>query len=200
MSVSPVDSTSSWQLASPTGVTSTTTATAARPAPPPPPPSSGGTEDRATPPHVEAAAEALGLSTDEVLEALAGGASLADLADEQGVSRDDLVAALVDAAPDDLRSLSNITEMTEALVDQDGLACPAGPPPAGSSGVWGAQITSSQNATLDAVASLVGVDTTTLVEQLRSGTELADLLEDAGVSVQDLADALEEGFLFDSTV
>ncbi|GAA4622932.1 hypothetical protein [Cellulomonas oligotrophica] len=169
-------------------------------APPPPPPSSGeeGTGTRGVPKHVEAAAEALGMSTDEVVEALEDGSSLADLAQEQGVAREDLVNALVAAAPEDLRALDGIEQMTEQLVDAEGLPGPAGPPPAGSSGVWGASLTSSQEDALASVADLVGVDASTLVDQLRSGTTLADLLSDAGVSLDDLAGALEDGFLIDT--
>jgi polyhydroxyalkanoate synthesis regulator phasin len=45
-----------------------------------------------------AAAEALGLSTDELRDALADGSTLADVAEAQGVAVEDLVAALVTAA------------------------------------------------------------------------------------------------------
>lgn len=45
---------------------------------------------------LEGAAEVLGLTTDEVREGLKEGKSLADMASEQGVSEDDLVAALVE--------------------------------------------------------------------------------------------------------
>ncbi|MBC7289712.1 MAG: hypothetical protein H5T83_00065 [Actinotalea sp.] len=45
-----------------------------------------------------AAADALGLTTDELRAALADGSTLADVAEEQGVAVEDLVAALVAAA------------------------------------------------------------------------------------------------------
>lgn len=45
-----------------------------------------------------AAADALGLTTDELRAALADGSTLADVAEDQGVAVDDLVAALVAAA------------------------------------------------------------------------------------------------------
>ncbi|WP_225752781.1 hypothetical protein [Actinotalea sp. Marseille-Q4924] len=48
--------------------------------------------------NLDAAAEALGLTTDELRDALADGSTLADVADAQGVAVDDLVAALVAAA------------------------------------------------------------------------------------------------------
>ena len=64
---------------------SASTGAAARVQAPPPPPGDGGRGGR--PAHLETAADVLGLSTDEVTEALQSGASLADLAQEQGVAR-----------------------------------------------------------------------------------------------------------------
>jgi len=61
------------------------------------PPPAGGSGK--TPGHIEVAAEVLGLPTDQVVEALEGCSSLAELAEQQGVSRGDLVAALVAGAP-----------------------------------------------------------------------------------------------------
>lgn len=163
--------------------------------PPPPPP---GDAAGGVPPHVEAAAKALGLSTDDVVEALQDGSSLADLADEQGVSKDDLVAALVAAAPEEMQDLGNLTQLTEDLVDQKGLGRPAGPPPVGSSGVFGAGLTEAQSATLDSLATLIGTGSDTLVTALQHGTSLAALLTDADVSMADVADALQQGLLLDA--
>ncbi|GEM_PF-2610425 len=180
-----------------TSSTSSTSRTA-QPAPPPAPAASGTATSR-VPGHVEAAAEVLGLSTDDVMEALADGASLADLAEEQGVSRDDLVAALVADAPTDLQEMDGVEDMVSALVDQTGLGGPAGPPPGGSSGVWGEVLTPDQSDTLDQVASLLGTDASSLLDQLYSGTTLADLLSDAGVSTTDLAAVVQGGLLIDAT-
>lgn len=177
--------------------TSSTNRTA--PSAPPPPPAASGTATSRVPGHVEAAAEVLGLSTDDVMEALADGSSLADLAEEQGVSRDDLVAALVADAPADLQEMDGVEDMVSALVDQSGLGGPAGPPPGGSSGVWGEVLTSDQSDTLDQVASLLGTDASSLLDQLYSGTSLADLLSDAGVSTSDLAAVVQSGLLIDTT-
>lgn len=58
----------------------------------------GGFHDGAGPVALDSAAEALGLTEAEVLEALRAGTSLADLAEEQGVDVATLVDALVAAA------------------------------------------------------------------------------------------------------
>jgi hypothetical protein len=158
-----------------------------------------GTATNRVPGHVQAAAEVLGLSTDDVMEALQGGSSLADLADEQGVSRDDLVSALVASAPEDMQAMGDIEGMVSALVDQTGLGGPAGPPPSGSSGVWGETLTGDQQETIDALSSLLGTDSTTLLDQLYSGSSLSDLLSDAGVSLTDLADVVQDGLFIDAS-
>jgi len=62
----------------------------------------------------DAAAEELGLTEDELREQLRDGASLVEIAEEQGVDVDDLVAALVSAAEDDLA-----TAVDEGRIDQD---------------------------------------------------------------------------------
>lgn len=178
---------------------STTSTTSRTQSAPPPPPAESGTTTSRVPGHVEAAAEVLGLSTDDVMEALSEGSSLADLAEEQGVSRDDLVAALVADAPADLQEMDGVEDMVCALVDQEGLGGPAGPPPGGSSGVWGETLTSDQSDTLEQVASLLGTDSSSLLDQLYSGTSLADLLSDAGVSSSDLAAVVQSGLLIDTT-
>lgn len=188
-------STSAIRLQASTSTSTTRTTQSA----PPPPPADGGTATSRVPGHVEAAAEVLGLSTDDVMEALSEGSSLADLAEEQGVSRDDLVAALVADAPADLQEMDGVEDMVSALVDQEGLGGPAGPPPGGSSGVWGETLTSDQSDTLDQIASLLGTDSSSLLDQLYSGTSLADLLSDAGVSSSDLAAVVQSGLLIDTT-
>ncbi|MCV2392874.1 hypothetical protein OEB99_01000 [Actinotalea sp. M2MS4P-6] len=174
------------------GRTGTSTSTAAIQPPPPPRDGSG------VPPHLEAAADALGLSTDEVVEALQDGASLADLAQEQGVSRDDLVAALVAAAPQDMQGLGNLTELTESLVDQAGLGRPVGPPPEGSSGVFGAGMTAAQQDTLSSIADLLGTGTDAVLSALQNGSGLSDLFDRAGVTTGDLAGWVEQSLLLDT--
>ena len=200
MSISGVGSVNPFASVSlPTGTTTSTQrsgSTQAGQAPPPPPPGGGG---GGTPPHVSSAAEALGLSEDDVMEALSNGSSLADLAEEQGVSEDDLVAAIVADMPDDLKSMGNVEDMVGHLVEQNGLGRPTGPPPAGSTGVFGGEMTSDQQNTLSAISDLLGTDSSTLIGVLQNGSSLADLLSDAGVSPAPLAGAVENGLLLDMT-
>lgn len=66
---------------------------------------------------LDAAAEALGLSEDELRDALRDGDTLADVAEEQGTSVDDLVRAMVDAARADLENAVEDGRMTDAMRD-----------------------------------------------------------------------------------
>lgn len=165
-------------------------------------PTSDGARSPATghPDPIATAAKVLGLSVTEVVKALSSGSSLADLAQKQGVSRDDLVAALVADAPAEVTATGNVEAMVKGLVDQTGMGGPGGgPPPAGSSGALGASMTSDQQDTVDALSALLGTDPASLLDKLRSGVSLGDLLSDAGVSTADLAGVVEDGLLIDTS-
>lgn len=63
-------------------------------------------------------AEALGLEPAELREALAGGATLAEVAEEQGVSTDDLVASLVDDVEERVASALEAERIDEDRADE----------------------------------------------------------------------------------
>ncbi|WP_448629737.1 hypothetical protein [Cellulomonas soli] len=97
--------------------------------------STSGAGRSGAPGHVQTAAQTLGLSTDEVMSALDQGQTLADLAEAQGVPRDDLVAALVADAPDAVAASGDVESFVSSLVDGTGpTGGPAGPPPPPPSG------------------------------------------------------------------
>jgi hypothetical protein len=64
---------------------------------------------------LDAAAELLGVTEDELRSALADGDTLADVAEEQGASVDDLVSAMVDAAKADLERAVEDGRLTDAM-------------------------------------------------------------------------------------
>jgi hypothetical protein len=166
------------------------------------------------PGHVKTAADALGLSTDEVMSALKGGESLLDVADAQGVSRDDLLSALKAGAPQELQGSADADALVEALASATGVGGPGGagrpggaggagghhgPPPAGATtGVLSGSLTSAQQTTLGALSDLLGTDADTLLGQLQSGTDLTDLLSQKGVTLDQLTSKLEEGLMVDT--
>lgn len=167
------------------------------------------------PGHVTTAAETLGLDVGDVMSSLQSGKSLFDLADAQGVSRSDLVAALKAGAPQELRESADA--VVEALASTGGVGGPGGtggvgggrsagthqgppPPPSGTTGVLSGSLTSTQQSTLSSLSDLLGTDAGSLLGQLQSGTDLTDLLSAKGVTLDQLSSTLEEGLLVDTRV
>lgn len=67
---------------------------------------------------LEAAAEALGISTDELREQLRDGRTIADVAEERGVAVDDVVEAMVAAGTERLQeAIEELPERMTALVE-----------------------------------------------------------------------------------
>lgn len=136
---------------------------------------------------LEEAAELLGTEPRELLEALQDGRTLAELAEAEGITVDELVAALLTRPTERLAEaveegvltqeeadehLARITEHVTALVN--GEVEPIGGP----------------RDTMAGVAELLGMEPSEVVEALRDGRSLADLAAEAGVSVEVLVDEL----------
>jgi lambda repressor-like predicted transcriptional regulator len=168
------------------------------------------------------AAKALGMSKSDVRSALASGKSLDDLAQAKGVSHDDLVKALKAGMPKDLQNSSQADAIAEKIATTKGVDAvrpPAGAPPAGGpggpppgpppsdddsddstgTGIFGSTLTSSQSKTLDKLAELLGTDSTSLLDTLKSGTSLSDLVQKAGIDSSKLASVLQDGLFVDTS-
>ena len=190
---------------------------------PPPPPRDGGA--------LKVAADTLGMAPGDVLSALQDGKSLDDLATDQGVPHEDLVAALKAGMPSELRNGDLADALAEKIATTKGVDAvrpagdvsgvsgatgttgargPAGGPPPGpppswttggseGTGVFGAGLTAAQSSTLDALASLLGTDGGSLLDDLRSGTSLSELVTAKGVDSGSLASVLQNGLLYDRT-
>ncbi|SHG65571.1 hypothetical protein SAMN05443575_2480 [Jatrophihabitans endophyticus] len=164
---------------------------------------------------IDVAADLFGMSTTDLTSELKSGKSLTDVASEQGVSSDDLVSALVSTMPKDLAASGDPTEIATTIAEQVGLpqggpggpggvggpGMPPPPPPADASDSSDSATASSGSTTsvLDELSTLLGTDSDTLTGQLTSGTSLADLLGNAGVSMTSLANVLQTGLLLDET-
>lgn len=150
-----------------------------------------------------------GMSAEDVGEKVASGSSLESIADELGVSRDDLYAALEAGAPDHLQGSEELGSIVAEIAAHSGPGMPGpggpggpgggrgpgGPPP---SGVLNGATTPSQDAAIDMLGELLDMSSEELTEELRSGTDLGELLQTHDVDLEQLAGALEAGFLFDS--
>lgn len=155
---------------------------------------------------LNAAAKALGLSEDDLVTQLKSGKSLDDIATAQGVSHDNLAAAIKQSLPPQVAASTKADSMVDSILSKKGLpGRPQAPPPAvaadpSSSGVLGSSLTESQQNTLDSLSSLLGVNSDSLIDSLRSGaSSLSDLLSAKGVDQSTLASILQDGLLFDAT-
>lgn len=153
---------------------------------------------------LQSAAKALGMSVDDVRSQLQGGKSLADLAQDKGVSREDLLSALKQDAPQRMKDSGNLDQMLTTAIDRKGP--PLGPRGAGgpdhdgdhTGGVLsGGSLSAAKQSTLDTLSSLLAVSSSELTASLQSGARLGDLLQAKGVDLSTLAASLEKGVIVD---
>ena len=149
---------------------------------PPGPPPGGGP--------LKSAAEALGMSQDDLVAALKDGRGLADVADEQGVALDDVTAALKADMPPELAAAGTAAG--------GGRGFAASRLDGSTSGVLGTSLTSGQQSTLETLGTLLGTDADSLLASLRSGARLSDLVAQRGVGNPALASVLADGLLLDT--
>lgn len=151
----------------------------------------------------------LGMSSGDIASAVSSGKSLDDLAKAKGVSHQDLTAALEAGAPQELQGTTQLHTMVEDIASHRGGVGgpggtgghggpPPGPPPGAASGVLSGDLTTTQQSMLDQLASLLDTSSDELETSLQSGTSLAQLLDDKGVSLDQLATTLQSGFLVDA--
>ena len=130
---------------------------------------------------LEAAAEVIGISVEDLRTALQEGQTLAQVAEANGVDRQTLIDALVAAGNEQLDELrTTLPDRMAELVDR---TLPERGEGHGGRGGMGRFV--------DGVAAQVlGLTTDELREQLRSGKTLAEVATDQGVDRQTLVDAL----------
>lgn len=150
---------------------------------PPPPGGPGGANPMKQ--VMSGAASLLGMSDDELRSALeVAGTTLADLATQKGVSRDDLVAAVTRGVTE--AGSPPGAEGVDAATIAAGIIDGTGGPPRGPGGPGGrhdrGDRDSEMAARLQTLTSALGMDQTAFFDALGSGTSLADLAGAHGVS------------------
>lgn len=144
--------------------------------------------------------DALGLEASEIRDRLADGNSLADVAEAQGVSTDDLSAALVDAATERIDEAEadgkidaeRAAELRDGLDERVAELIERVPPedfgerrsPRTTRGLGALRAGS------DAASEVLGLTGEEIREGLNDGKSLADLAEEQGVSTDELAAAM----------
>jgi len=129
--------------------------------------------------HLETVAEVIGISVDDLRTALADGQSIAEVAEANGVDRQDVVDALVEEA------MARLDEIEAALPDRMGdLVDREG---------WGDGPRAGLHLAaegLDVAADVIGISEAELLASLRDGATLAEVAEANDVAPQAVIDAL----------
>jgi transcriptional regulator with XRE-family HTH domain len=153
--------------------------------------------------HLDVIAEVLGMTPDEVREAVSGGQTIAELAEAQSVPLQDVADALVAAEAERLQQAVEDGRLTQeeadkrlALMEENilerlesgerGLGGPGGP--RGTSGPGNPRGPYVEH--LDVIAEVLGMTPDEAREALTSGQTIAELAEAQGVPLQDVADAM----------
>ncbi|MFL6205645.1 MAG: hypothetical protein ACJ739_09875 [Acidimicrobiales bacterium] len=130
---------------------------------------------------LEAAADAIGITTDELRTALEGGQSIAQVAEAHGVEVQTVVDAMVAAATERLQAaIDELPDRMAEVVQREGL--PEHGRGHGGRGHFGAG--------LDAAASAIGIESEELRTALRDGSTIAEVAQAHSVDVQTVIDAL----------
>ncbi|MEU0558913.1 hypothetical protein [Dactylosporangium maewongense] len=155
---------------------------------PPPPPKDG--QDP-----MSAVSKALGLSGDQLKSKLDSGQSLTEVAEEQGVSHDDLIAAIKAGKPASAAtSVSASVEkdddaVAERIAAQKGTpGPPPGAPRGGAAGL-------SDESKLQQLSTLLETDSGSL--RGSSATEVVKRMQDKGIDLSRLRSVLDSGDLVD---
>jgi uncharacterized protein YidB (DUF937 family) len=130
---------------------------------------------------LEVAAEAIGITEEELRTALEEGQSIAQVAEAKGVDVQTVIDAMVAAATDRLEAaIAELPDRITELVEREGL--PDRGPGRPGHGHFGAG--------LDAAAEAIGIESEELRSALRDGSTIAEVAEANGVDVQTVIDAL----------
>ncbi len=135
-----------------------------------------------------AAAEAIGISEDELRAALRDGRSIAQVAEANDVDVPTVVDALVADAPERLEeAIANLPDHMTEVVDREGLPDRGPGGPGGPRGPGGRP---GFRPGLDAAADALGITEDELRGALQDGSSIADVAEANDVDVQSVIDAL----------
>jgi DNA-binding phage protein len=144
-------------------------------------------------------ADALGMSGDDLRTALASGKSLDQLASQQRLSHDDLVAAITkglqETTPANAPADVDLSAMAERIASH--VRGADGPRHAGHAHrhATGAVDVSQGLSTL---AGIVGLDESTLRQGLESGSDLSEVLRSSGIDQTALSQRLLQGSVVDA--
>ena len=160
-------------------------------------------------------AEELGLTLEELRDILVEGGTIAEIAEPQGVSLDDLISALTagvearlsEAVADGTltqaeadKHLERIRDVTTKLVTHEGKPALGSGPHAGKHRQYAQghhrprqtvdKIAAHLRGTIGAVTELLGLEPKDILTQIREGSTVAEIAESQGVSLDELVGTL----------
>jgi uncharacterized protein YidB (DUF937 family) len=158
------------------------------------------------PPALTSTAQLLGLSTSQLSQDLQSGSTLSSLASQAGVSNSDLISSitkdLAANAPQGAPALSRtqLTQMATSIATGSAPSGTAWSSDSTSSSPSGSGVSAQSN--LSSLASVLGTDPTTLLEQLTAGQDLSSVLSGSGETGYgtSVADSVNGGVAFDEYV
>jgi transposase-like protein len=136
------------------------------------------------------AAEAIGITEDELRTALEGGQSIAQVAEANGVDVQTVIDAMVAEGTERLETaIDDLPARVAEAVQREGLP-DRGPGGHGGPGHGRGHGRGHFGAGLDAAAAAIGVESEDLRAALQDGSTIAEVAEANGVEVQTVIDAL----------
>lgn len=136
---------------------------------------------------LEAAADAIGISVEDLVAALRDGQSIAQVAEANDVDLQTVIDAMVANGTDRLEeAIAELPDRIAELVQREGF--PDRPGHGGPGGPGGHR--GDRGAGLDAAAEVIGISAEDLRTALQDGSSLAEVAEANDVDVQDVVDAL----------
>jgi len=148
------------------------------------------------PPFLDAAAETLGLSPDELDQELKSGKTLEEVASDQGVSADTLRETLTQDIQQNFPNDRGAPSSDEVSSMVDSIMTRSGPSVGGSraGGPEGPGGSTGKPPFLDAVASKLGISSDELDQELRSGKSFETIAANHGKSSSDIESILTQDF------
>jgi uncharacterized protein YidB (DUF937 family) len=144
---------------------------------------------------IESAAEAIGIESAELTQALREGRTIADVAEENGVDVQVVVDAIVESERERLEDATDAGRLTRAQADAiaddleervtdlvNGDLAPFPLPLLPHLGLWPAPIAF--------IADVIGIDPAELLAALADGRTIADVAQDNGVEVESVVEAI----------
>ncbi len=133
-------------------------------------------------PQLEVLAGALGMTTDEVKEALQDGQTVAEIAEEQGVELEDVVDAVLDVVQEkfDERLVTLEEKLTQYFTE-------GFPQPQLDTRDW---MMAKRGAQLETLSTALGLPVADVGAALKDGQTVAEIAEEQGVELEDVVDAV----------